>query len=314
MKFSLKQAGKVALSFALLSTAVTSGVSLSTAAALPSIRLTSPVYTSANSVDATGDIAQYYSPGTKAFYTYIKAGSTLTLTYHVSTDGSTAAKNQQVLLQVNAPYSGSAALWSADGKAIPAQQNDGYGAQLTGTTNDSGDVTFTIVSTSTTGLEGVPTSLTMNRDKITPARLYGTMKPILPGVGDKAEDTDIATFDVASDLPSLVAPTPTASATPKPVATPTPTSTPSASEAPVVLKDQSVASFAAKIKIGKVLALPAKSNSGIVIIWISDSKNCVVKGSKLTAKKIGSCNVIGTNAGDMKYNSFSVMKKVSVTK
>lgn len=310
MKFSLNKAGKIALSFALSLTAVSSGISAAKAASLPSIRLTSPAYTSANSVDSTSDISQYYSPGTKAFYTYIKAASTLTLTYHVTTDGSTAAKGQQVFLQVNAPYSGSAATWSADGKAIPAQVNDGYGAQLTGTTNDSGDVTFTIISTSTSGLENAPTSLTMNRDKISPARLYGTMKPILPGVGDKAEDTDIATFDVASDLPSAVAPTPT----PTPTATPTPTPTPSATPAPVVLKDQSVASFATKIKLGKTLSLPAKTKNGIAVIWLSDSKNCLLKGTKVTAKKVGSCNVIGTNSGDDNYNSFSVSKKVTVTK
>ena len=312
MKLSLNKAGKVALSFALSFTTVSAGVSVAHASGLPSIRLTSPVYTSANSVDSTSDIAQYYSPGTKAFYTYIKAGSTLTLTYHVTTDGSTAAKSQQVFLQVNAPYSGSAALWSADGKAIPAQVNDGYGAQLTGTTNDSGDVTFTIVSTSTSGLENVPTSLTMNRDKIAPARLYGTMKPVLPGVGDKAEDTDIATFDVASDLPSAVAPTPTPTAKPTPTAAPTPT--PTATPVPVVLKDQMVASFATKIKVGKTLSLPTKTSNGLAIIWLIDSKNCSLKGTKVTAKKVGSCNVIGTNSGDDRYNSFSISKKVTVTK
>ena len=53
---------------------------------LPSMRLVSPVYGPSNSVDTTGDIAQWYSAKTRAYYTYIAAGSTLTLKYLVTKD------------------------------------------------------------------------------------------------------------------------------------------------------------------------------------------------------------------------------------
>ena len=185
------------------------------AAGLPSIRLVSPVYNASNSVDATGDITQYYSAGTKAFYTYIAAGSTLNLKYHVTTDGTTAAANVQISLQVDAPYSGSKAGWTSGSTKItaPAATDATFGAELKGTTDANGDVTFTLVNTDTSGLENAPTSLTMDRAKVTPARLYGTMKPIYPGKGDKEADVDLATFDIAKSAPDASSGTVTTPAT-----------------------------------------------------------------------------------------------------
>ena len=182
-----------------------------TAAGLPSIRLVSPVLGATNSVDATGDIAQYYSAGTKAFYTYIAAGSTLTLKYHVTTDGTTAASGVEISLLVDAPYSGSKANWVSGSTTItaPAAVNETFGAELKGTTDANGDVTFVLKNTDTTGLEDAPTALNMDRGKVTPARLYGTMKPIYPGKGDKEADTDLVTFDIASSVPMGISATTT---------------------------------------------------------------------------------------------------------
>lgn len=182
-------------------------------AGLPSIRLVSPAYTAANSVDATSDITQYYSAGTKAFYTYIAAGSTMTLKYHVTTDGTMAAANVQITLQANAPWSGSKANWTSGGTVVGPQTDGNFGAELKGTTNASGDVTFVITNTDKTGLENAPTALNQDRSAIKPARLYGTMKPIYPGKGDKDADIDLVTFDVAASLPG-------GAVTPTPVATP----------------------------------------------------------------------------------------------
>ena len=182
----------------------------SSAAGLPSIRLISPVYTAANSVDATGDISQYYSAGTKAFYTYIAAGSTMTLKYHVTTDGTMAAANVQITLQANAPYSGSKANWTSGGTVVGPQTDGNFGAELKGTTDSKGDVSFVFINTDKTGLENTPTALNQDRAAIKPARLYGTMKPIYPGKGDKEADIDLVTFDVAASLPAgTPAPTPT---------------------------------------------------------------------------------------------------------
>jgi hypothetical protein len=165
----------------------------------PTIRLTSPSFTSANSVDSTGDIAQYYSPATKAFYTYLAAGSTVTLTYHATLDGTTPAANKEVDLYVDSAYSGSKANWMSGATKItaPVATDATFGAKLVGTTDAMGNVSFKLTNTNTTGLENAPTTPTQDRAAIKPARLFGTMKPMLAGItSDMAEDTDLITFDI----------------------------------------------------------------------------------------------------------------------
>lgn len=208
MKVQLTKIASALIAVAMAVFGLTTLAPGASSAGLPSIRLVSPVYTSANSVDATSDITQYYSPGTKAYYTYVAAGSTLNLKYHVTTDGTTAAANVVITLQVNAPWSGSKANWIS-GTTVAGPQADGnFGAELKGTTNASGDVTFVITNTDTKSLENTPTALNQDRGAIKPARLYGTMKPIYPGKGDKEADTDLVTFDVATSLPGAATPTP----------------------------------------------------------------------------------------------------------
>jgi hypothetical protein len=174
------------------------------AAGKPSIRLISPAYTSANSVDATGDIAQYYSAGTKAFYTYIPGGSRLSLTYFVTTDGTTPAVNTEINLYVDSAYSGSKANWiSGTTKATaPAAADATFGAKLVGKTDAKGNVTFQITNTDTKGLENIPTSAIQDRGAVKPARLFGTMKPSFTTItDDKAVDIDLATFDIYAASP-----------------------------------------------------------------------------------------------------------------
>jgi len=161
---------------------------------LPSMRLVSPEYGPSNSVDTTGDIAQYYSAKTRAFYTYIAAGSSLTLKYLVTKDGTSPLVNTEVTLQVNSPYSVSKANWiSGTTKiGIPASESTS-GADLKAKTNAAGEVTFVIRNTDTTGTEAVPASPNAMAPK---TRLYGTFKPVIPGYGDKDADVDLVTFDV----------------------------------------------------------------------------------------------------------------------
>ena len=161
---------------------------------LPSMRLVSPSYSAANSVDTTGDIAQWYSAKTKAWYTYIQAGTTLTLKYVVTKDGTTPLANTEVTLQVNAPYSGSKANWLAGSTKITKPAGDSSsGADLKATTNASGEVTFVIKNTDAANTEAAPAS---PNAKAPATRLYGTFKPIITGYGDKEADVDLVTFDV----------------------------------------------------------------------------------------------------------------------
>jgi hypothetical protein len=281
--------GRALVSLALVVAAAFTAVPSSTAAGLPSARLVSPSYDATNSVDATGDIAQYYSAGTKAFYTYIGHGTKLSLTYMVTTDGMTPAFNQEVRLQINAPYSGSKANWvTADGTKVTAQDGGNFGLELVGKTDSMGKVTFDVTNTDTTGLEDAPSSPIQDRGAIKPARLYGTMKVVIVGKGDKDADTDLVTFDITNAAPTVFA-------------------------SAVVPVAQKIASVATSLMVGKSLTLPAKSTAGIAIKWVSTTKTtCTVSGSKVTAKKKGSCSVTGTNAGDAKNSALSVTKKITI--
>jgi hypothetical protein len=163
-------------------------------ATLPSMRLVSPAFGPSNSVDTTGDIAQYYSAKVRAYYTYIAAGTTLTLKYVVTSDGTKPLANKEVTLQVNAPYSGSKANWLSGSTKITIPASDpASGADLKATTNAMGEVTFIIKNTDTKGTEAKPATPNAPAPKL---RLYGTFKPVIPGYGDKESDVDLVTFDV----------------------------------------------------------------------------------------------------------------------
>lgn len=162
--------------------------------ALPSMRLISPEFGPSNSVDTTAGIAQYYSAKTRAYYTYIAAGTTLTLKYLVTKDGTTPLANANVTLQINAPYSVSNANWLSGSTKIGKPASDSAsGADLKGVTDANGVVTFIIKNTDTTGTEAKPAT----PNSPAPAqRLYGTFKAIITGYGDKEADVDLVTFDV----------------------------------------------------------------------------------------------------------------------
>ena len=270
--------GRALVSLALVIAASVVVIPSSNAADLPSARLISPSYDATNSVDATGDIAQYYSAGTKAFYTYIGHGTKLSLTYFVTTDGTAPAAAQEVRLQINAPYSGSKANWvTANGTKVTAQDGGNFGLELIGTTDAMGMVTFAVTNTDTTGLEVAPTSATQNRDDIKPARLYGTMKFVITGKGDKDADTDLVTFDI--------------------------TDAPATEFGPAIQKTTPIETSLSR---GKYLVLPAKSLSGVKIRWSTDSKpTCFVIGKRVIATRAGECVVTGTNSGDAKNLAFS---------
>jgi hypothetical protein len=160
---------------------------------LPSMRLISPTYGQANSVNTTSDIAQYYSAKTRAFYTYVEAGTTLTLKYLVTSDGTTPLANTEVTLQANAQYSNSRANWLSGATKIGPGSETTSGATLKEKTNSAGEVTFVIKNTDTTGTEAKPTAANALAPSV---RLYGTFKPVITGYGDREADVDLVTFDV----------------------------------------------------------------------------------------------------------------------
>ena len=163
---------------------------------VPSVRLILPAYNSSNSMDTTSEIIQFYSPKTKAWYSYIQAGSSITLSYLIAKDsGTVPIPNQTVELLVNAPYSGSNANWLFGTTKItpPKAVDASFGYKLTAKSNDKGLVTFTLKNNDTKGFEPKPSSL---NSVFTAPRLFTTFKPVLPGFGDKDADIDLLTLDV----------------------------------------------------------------------------------------------------------------------
>ena len=160
----------------------------------PSMRLISPAYGPANSVDTTGEIAQYYSARTRAFYTYVASGSTLTLKYKVTSDGTTPLADTEVTLEANSQYSLSNASWTWSATKIGKSSQTAPGARLKAKTDAAGEVTFVIKNTDTKGTEAKPAS--PNAAAPTTGRLYGTFKPVITGYGDTDADIDLVTFDV----------------------------------------------------------------------------------------------------------------------
>ena len=289
----------------------------SVAAGLPTVRVISPDFDVKNDTFASDQLGQYYAMGGRSLYKYVGAGSTITISYLVTSDGSTPAAGKDIDFMVNAPYSGSKAKWEVNGTAVGNSQDSGtgYGLLVSGKTDATGKVSFTIKNTDDASIaEAVPTSENMPRPTV---RLYGNMKTVIKGLNDMQQAIDLLTFDItklpASILPSVATPTPSATATPTPSATATPT--PSATSTPTVAvkSKQTVAAVAVTLKVGKSLSLPAKSSSDLTIKWASNTKNtCTISGGKLTAKKKGLCSVTGTNAGDQINSALSITKKITV--
>jgi len=210
----------------------------SVAAGLPTVRVTSPDFDAKNDTFANDQLGQYYAMGGRSLYKYVGAGSTITISYLVTSDGSTPAAGKDIDFMVNAPYSGSKAKWEVNGTAVGNSQDSGagYGLLVSGKTDAAGKVSFTIKNTDDASIaEAVPTSENMPRPTM---RLYGNIKTVIKGLTDMQQAIDLLTFDItkspASILPAVATPTPSATATPTPTpsATATPTPTPSATATP----------------------------------------------------------------------------------
>jgi hypothetical protein len=221
MQFKSK-ARKFTSAFAMLALLLTGGLvgqTSSSASGLPTVRVLSPEFNPANETFASDGLGQYYAAGGRSYFKYVGAGSTITVTYLVTSDGTAPAADKAVSFMVNAPYSGSKATWEIDGKNAGASQDSatGYGLLVTGKTDSAGKVSFKIKSTdSAASAMAIPASETQPR--ATTGRLYGNMKLVIDGLSDMQQVVDLVTFDItkaaAETLPSgATTPTPTPTAT-----------------------------------------------------------------------------------------------------
>ncbi len=75
----------------------------SNASGLPTIRVLTPAFNPANDTFASDGLGQYYAAGGRSYFKYVGAGSTITITYLVTSDGTAAAADKSVSFMVNAP-------------------------------------------------------------------------------------------------------------------------------------------------------------------------------------------------------------------
>jgi predicted nucleic acid-binding Zn finger protein len=119
------------------------------------VRLTSALKNTATDAYQWADCGgQSWCVNNNYFMKMIAAGSSTTLTYVVTTHGTTTpVANASVNLRINTAYSGSNATWSSNGTSF-GTVSSGSGSDagtISGTTNSSGEVSFTFANTNTTG-------------------------------------------------------------------------------------------------------------------------------------------------------------------
>jgi len=82
----------------------------------------------------------------------------------------------------------------------------------------------------------------------------------------------------------------------------------------IVKADQNFAAIAASVKVGKSITLPSQSNYGEALTYKVASKNCALKGPKLSAVKAGACALTVSAMGNDNYNALAKNVEVKVIK
>ena len=87
----------------------------------------------------------------------------------------------------------------------------------------------------------------------------------------------------------------------------------------VVKTAQTIGTTAATMKVGKMLALRAKTSANLTIKWTSKTKAiCVMAGTsaapKVKSLKVGTCKITGTNAGNSTKRAVTVNRNILVKK
>jgi len=163
-------------------------------------------------VDKTADAvswAQYYGRGLAFKDGYIRQGSTFTLKWHVVNALGKPLPNQAVTLCVNKGWGGSTATFTSGGKSIANTGNGTDGADLRGTTDTSGNVSFTLTDTSRIS---EPYDVATNMRDIYPLHVYGQFGLLIGSTPQSATSMDIIEVHILSAV--YVSPTPIPSGSP----------------------------------------------------------------------------------------------------
>ena len=258
------------------------------------IRLTSPSFNDTNSVNEDANFYGHVDgDGNHARIAYFNKGATINLTYHVDRGAvgvtGTALSGVKVYLIVNKAYSCSNATFSTSTYAIAADfcGEDAGGTApgrgqsvLTGTTNSSGDVTFTLTNTNTTG-EVRPPALNVEN----PNALYNSGNEVksnfYPTLGGLAGAESIDNL-----WPHFLVP---AGLTANSITWTAPTTGAAKSAA---------------------ITLTATSKQGSVSYVSTTLTKCTVDGNKLSLLAAGSCSVTASANGNSTYAAAAPVTKV----
>ena len=202
------------------------GLKAASAADLPTVRVVSPTFNAANETFAADGLGQWYAAGGRSYFKYVGAGSTITITYLVTSNGTTPLADKNITFMVNAPWSGSQAKWVVNGTNVGPNQDGTAGLVVTGKTDVQGKVSFTIKNVDDAAkAEAIPTSETQAR--AASGRLYGNMKAVIEGLNDMQQAIDLLTFDITKGAAEVLQGGSTPTVTPTPTPTPKPTTLPS---------------------------------------------------------------------------------------
>ena len=111
-----------------------------------------------NNDSADAGWAQYYATGLHYYQGFVTKGSTFTLHFHVTDATGASAANQAVTLLADKSYATNTATFTSGATHI-ADAGSSDGADIAGTTDSSGNVSFTLTDTSSSG-EASSTSTT----------------------------------------------------------------------------------------------------------------------------------------------------------
>jgi len=176
------------------------GIAPANSIASATIRLVSPKIDQSNSMDGSNDAASWvaqhwYAPGLRYFTHEEFVGSTISLTYHAANQDGLAIVNHPIYLSVNKICSGSNASFtspSAAGPIGPAVNCLSAGATLAGTTDGSGNVTFTLTNTNTDSQTGHFTDMFINYNADT--HLYSQIMPFMFGPATYSQNPTTQTW------------------------------------------------------------------------------------------------------------------------
>ena len=145
--------------------------------------------------------AQYYAAGLHYYQAFVHKGSTFTITFHVTDSTGAAAASQAVTLLADKSYASNTATFLSGSTSI-ADAVAADGAQIPGTTDASGNVSFTLTDTSATA-ESSSTS-TSAIDTAGPG-VFGQFALQIGALSAaSAEALDIVDIHVLATAPALV--------------------------------------------------------------------------------------------------------------